>query len=253
MKDLFGAIAQVDNTWSLAAFAISAVLIVLNRTLASAAAERRRGKTAPAALSNRIVMPIVGVIVLLGVLPMLADTYIKALDIKGDDIYRVRVIALGPDGAPMTGVTLRTTVSNETTVTSQDTAVVAIARGAVPADGRITIFGDLDAAFLHGRVDLQLGEDLNPSVTIPLASARTATVTGIVQDDEGRAVAGAMVTAVGGESGVTSAAGTFTLQAGVAGGQVVRLHAEKPGYVPTDQDHPAGTEPVTLVLVRESP
>ena len=252
MKDLFGAIAQVDNSWSLAAFAISAVLLVLNRMMASADAERRRGKKAPAALSNRVAMPIVGVIVLLGVLPMLADTYLKALDIKGDDIYRVRVIALGPEGTPVPGVTLKTTVSNETTVTSQDTAVVAIPRAAVPADGRITIFGDLDSAFLHGRADIQLGDELNPSITIPLASARTATVNGLVQDEAGRAVAGATVTAVGGESIVTSAAGTFTVKAGAATGQVVRLHAEKPGYAPADQDHPAGTDPVTIVLVREA-
>jgi hypothetical protein len=252
MKDLFGAIAQVDNTWSLAAFAISAVLLVLNRVMASPDAERRRGKKAPAALSTRVAMPIVAVIVLLGVLPMLADTYLKALDITGDDIYRVRVIALGPEGTPMAGVTLKTTVSNETTVTSQDTAVVAIPRGAVPADGRITIFGDLESAFLHGRAEVQLGDELNPAVTIPLASVRTATVTGLVQDDAGRAVAGATVTAVGGESSVTSAAGTFTVKAGAAAGQVVRLHAEKSGYAPADQNHPAGTEPVTIVLAREA-
>lgn len=251
MGELAGSISNVNSTWSLAAFAIAAVLVVLNRVLASPDAEQRRGKKAPAAVSTRVAMPIVAVIVLLGVLPILADTYLKALDIKGDDIYRVRVIALGPEGTPIAGVVLKTTVSNETTVTSEDTAVVSIPRGVVPADGKVTIFGDLEAAFLHGRVDVQLGDELNPSVTLPLASARTATVTGLVQDDAGRTVGGVTVTVVGGESGMTSAAGTFTLRAGAAAGQVVRLHAEKPGYTPADQDHPAGAGPATIVLVRE--
>lgn len=252
-KDFVGSIANVNSAWSLAAFAISAVLVVLNRMVASPDAERRRGKKAPAVVSTRIALPLVAVIVLLGVLPLLADTYLKALDIKGDDIYRLRVTVLDPQGSPIDGATLRTTASNETTMTSQNTAVVAIPRGAVPADGAVSIFADLESAFLHGRTDVQLGDELNPPVTITLAAAPTAIVTGLVQDDVGRAVAGATVTVVGGESGVTSAAGTFTLKAGGAAGQVVRLHAEKLGHAPADQDHPAGTDPVTIVLPNQRP
>ena len=35
LKDLAGAIAHVNSAWSIAAFAIAAILGVLNRTLAS--------------------------------------------------------------------------------------------------------------------------------------------------------------------------------------------------------------------------
>jgi hypothetical protein len=240
VKDMVGAIAQVNSAWSIAAFAIAAILAVLNRVLASPDAVRRRGQRAPGILSNSFVWPLVGAICFLGALPILANTYLETLKIRGGEFYRVRVIVLDPQGNPVSGATLRTTASNETTVTSQDTAVVTIAKVLRPADGKVTIFADLDSAFLHGRADAQLGAELNPSVTISLKSARDATVTGLVQDDTGRAIPSAAVSVVGGESGDTSPTGSFTLKTNAAVGQIVRLHAEKPGYAAVDQDHPAG-------------
>ena len=73
----------------------------------------------------------------------------------------------------------------------------------------------------------------------------------MVQDDAGRAIAGASVTVIGGESATTLPTGSFTLKAGAARGQIVRVHAEKDGYTAVDQDHPAGREPVTIVLARQ--
>jgi hypothetical protein len=248
LKDMVGAIAQVNSAWSIAAFAIAAILGVLNRALASPDAQRRRGQRAPAILSNSFVWPIVGAICFLGALPILANTYLESLKIRGGEFYRGRVIVLDPQGHPAAGATLRTTVSNETTATSQDTAVITIPKALVPADAKVTIFADLESAFLHGRTDAQLGADLNPSITVNLRVARDATVTGLVQDDAGRAVAGASVSVVGGESGVTSATGSFLLKTNAAIGQIVRLHAEKRGYATVDQDHPAGREPVTIVI-----
>ncbi|HMJ86206.1 MAG TPA: carboxypeptidase-like regulatory domain-containing protein, partial [Vicinamibacterales bacterium] len=84
-------------------------------------------------------------------------------------------------------------------------------------------------------------------------ATRDATVAGLVQDDSGKAVAGATVSVVGGESGETSATGSFLLKTNAAAGQVVRLHAEKRGYATVDQDHPAGREPVTIILRAERP
>jgi hypothetical protein len=88
-----------------------------------------------------------------------------------------------PQGNPVPGATLRTTVSNETTATSQDTAVVTIPKALVPADGHVTVFADLESSFLHGRTDVNLGADFNPSITVNLKAARDATVAGQVQDD----------------------------------------------------------------------
>src|SRR6185436_2810273 len=120
LKDLAGAIAHVNSAWSIAAFAIAAILGALNRTLASSDAQKRRGKRAPAILSNSFVWPI------LGAIPILANTYLESLKIRGGEFYRVRVIVLDPQGNPAQGATLRTTVSNETTATSQDMAVDTI-------------------------------------------------------------------------------------------------------------------------------
>lgn len=249
MTALLEAIAHVNSAWSLAAFAIAAILFVLNRLGgAGTAGPRGRGARRSGFMSNSIVWPLVVAICFLGVLPTLANTYLESLRLRGGEFYRVRVIVVGPEGNPVSGAVLRTNASNETTETSQGTAMVTIPRASMPKDGKVSIFADLDAAFLHGRTDLQLGDDLNPAVTITAAAARDAAISGIVQDDAGHAIAGATVSVVGGESGTTSPAGAFTLKAGAAVGQTVRVHAEKDGYAAGDQDHPAGQEPVTIVL-----
>jgi hypothetical protein len=250
LKQLVGGIAQVNSVWSIAAFAIAATLGVLKAVLASPAA-RRRGQP-PSMLANSLVWPIVLVICVLGALPILANTYLESLKIRQQadvgSVYRVRVTVLDARGHPVAGARLRSTASNETTVTSQDTAVVTIPKGTLPADGKVTIFADLESAFLYGRTDVQLAGDFNPSITIGLESSRDATVTGLVEDDKGRAIAGATVNVLGGESGETAANGNFTLKTNTAIGQMVRLHVEKAGYQPVDQEHPAGREPATIVL-----
>jgi hypothetical protein len=121
----------------------------------------------------------------------------------------------------------------------------------MPADGKVRIYADLDSDFLHGSTELQLANDPNPSVSIEVKSNPDAVVTGLVEDELGAAVAGAAVSVLGGETGVTSANGSFTLKTNAAVGKQVRLHTEKAGYNPVDQDHPAGREPVTIVLVHK--
>ena len=250
-KGLLGAIAHVNSIWSIAAFAIAAVVAVLKVTVASPNGARRKGKSAPPALSHAIVWPIVTVICLLGALPIVANTFLESRRIQQQSLFRVRVTVLDPQGNPISGVTLRTTASNETTATADGAGVVTIPAGALPADRKVTIFADLESAFLHGRTNVQLADDPNPSVTIEIKSNRDAAVAGVVEDEQGRAIAAATVHVIGGDSGETSATGSFTLKANAAVGQTVRLHAEKKGYKPVDQDHPAGREPATLVLARE--
>ena len=252
-KIFLDAIAGVNTMWSMAAFAIAAILASMKAILASPAAARRRGRQAPAFLGSSLVWPVVVVICAVAALPILADTYLESRRIRQQGIYRARVTVLDPEGRPMSGATLRTTVSNETTVSAQGAGVVTIPAATLPADRKVTIFADVEAAFLHGSVDLQLGDDPNPSVTLALAASRDATVTGLVEDEAGRAIAGASVHVLGGESGRTSDIGTFVLKTNAAVGQSVRLHAEQPGYKAVDQDHPAGREPVTIVLTPDRP
>ena len=178
-------------------------------------------------MGHSIVWPSVIVICLIGALPILANTYLESQRIQQQSLIPDRVTVLDPQGNPISGVTLRTTTSNETTATADGAGVVTIPAGAMPADRKVTMFADLESAFLHGRANLQLADDPNPSVTIELKSNRDATVTGVVQDEQGRAIADATVHVVGGDSAETSATGSFTLKANAAVGQSVRLHAEK--------------------------
>ena len=250
LKIFLDAIAHINNMWSIAAFAIAAMLAVLREVLASPAAVQRRGKPAPAFFNSRLIWPMVVVILALAALPILAYTYLESQRFRQLSVYRVRVTVVDSLGHPTSSATLRTTASNETTVTEQGSGVVAIVAATVPADRKVTIYSDVEASFLHGRGDLQLGDDPNPSVTIALVASRDATVSGLVEDENGRVVEGATVQVLGGESGKTSADGAFTLKTNAAVGQTVRLHAEKPGYQAVDQDHPAGREPVLIVVAR---
>jgi len=258
-KDLLNAIAHVKTTWSLAAFAIAATLGVLRSLLATPAAVKRRGSPAPPVLESSLVWAGVIAICFMGALPILVQAYIKMqefhfeADKLNHGIYRVRVIVVDPTGNPAVGATLRTTASNETTETQQGIAIISVPKATLPADGKIRVFADLDSAFQHGHTDVELTSDFNPSVTIALDSRRDATITGLVEDDRGRAIGGVTVSVIGGESRETSINGSFELKANVALGQVVRVHAEKVGYKAVDQDQPAGRTPMTIVLAIERP
>ena len=121
-----------------------------------------------------------------------------------------------------------------------------------PKDGRLTIFGAKPAAFLKGQAKLELDEDWNPTVRVELAKDGSASVAGMVQDGQGKALAGVRVSVVGkSESMVTEDDGKFVLSISAAEGEGVLLHAEKPGYAAVTQSHLAGDEPAVLVLDAE--
>jgi hypothetical protein len=252
IKSFLEAAATVNSTWSMAAFAIAAILALFNSYLSFARQSRRNQRPAKGSSSiTSIIWGGVVVICFMGALPILANTYLESQRARMLSIFHVRVIVVDSHGVPVSGAALRTAVSNETTTTEQGVGAVAIPQASLPADGKVTIYADLPAAFLHGRADIKLAKDPNPTVTIELSGARDATATGMIQDDAGRALAGATVSVLGGESTVTAEDGSFTLKANAAAGQTIRLHAEKKGYQAVDQYHPAGTDPVTIVLPKE--
>jgi len=234
------AVGSVSGSWSLAAYAIAAVIAIFN----VAVSNRRKTPT------NSLIWGLVVIICILGLAPTVANAYLKHLESEALTVYRVRTLVLDPEHVPVSGATLRTTASNETTQTFQGIGIVAVYRATMPANGRVTIYADLDSAFLHGHTDLELAKDPNPSATIQLRANGNADVSGLVEDNAGHAVSGATVTVLGGESSLTDANGTFVVKTSAAVGQQVRLHVEKVGYHAVDQDHPAGREPVTIVLVR---
>jgi hypothetical protein len=75
----------------------------------------------------------------------------------------------------------------------------------------------------------------------------------MVVDAAGKSIAGVRVSIIGhgDEAVLTDATGGFVLPAHAADGQQVQLHAEKEGYKPANQFHPAGNEPATMGLDEE--
>ncbi len=240
LDELVKAIASVSDIWRIAAFAIAGILVALRLVLGQGGDK----KTAP----GKLLFLVASCICILGLAPILADAWLKAKPSGPPDVYRLRVIVLDPQHTPVTGATLRTAALNDTATNGQGIAELTIPRATLSADGKITIYAGLDSAGLHASKDIQLAADPNPTATIELTAARDAVVSGLVEDDQSHAIGGATVSILGGESGLTKADGTFTLKANTAVGQQVRLHAEKTGYQPVDQDHPAGRGDATIVL-----
>src|ERR1700687_1578741 len=189
MYELIKAIASVNSGWSFAAFGIAAVVVLWRTFLAD--------KSAGPVTS--IVWGAVVVICVLGVTPFAARAYMATH--PAFVVFRIRTLVLDPQGNPTSGATLRTTASNETTTTYQGIGEVSVFRGAMPTDGKITIYADLTADFLHGRADITLDKYANPSVTVQLKADGSATVVRLVEDQARHAIPDANVSVVGGESG----------------------------------------------------
>lgn len=236
MAKLFQTAAGISNQWSLAAFAIAAILYFVLK---------RRGKV-PA-----IAWACIVAIVLVGLAPILASVYIEKARLP-DPIYRVRVTVLDPQRVPVDDAKVWSSMGGEVKKVAGGWQF-DIPAASKPADGKLTVYTAVPSAFLTGSQELQLADDRNPAVAVQLAKDASATVRGIVVDGSGQAIAGARVSVVGYESEavVTQAGGNFLLPAHAASGQQVQLHAERAGYAAATQWHPAGDEPATLVLDRK--
>ena len=239
MGKLFETAAGVSNQWSLAAFAIAAILYFVLK---------RRGKV-PA-----IAWACIVAIVFVGLAPILASVYVERtrLTDQASAIYRVRVTVLNPQQMPVDDARVWSSMGGEAKKVAGGWEF-DIPGASKPADGKLTVYAAASSAFLTGRRELQLADDRNPTVTVQLAKDTSATVRGIVVDGSNKAVPGARVSVVGfePEAVVTQGGGNFLLPAHAANGQQVQLHAEKAGYAAVNQWHPAGDHPATLVLDRK--
>jgi hypothetical protein len=240
MTEWIKAAAGISNQWSLAAFAIAAILFLVLKTQAKKISPT--GWIAIAAL------------VILGVLPTLASTYLERTRIVDQNraIYHVRTIVLGPTETPVDDAKVWSSVSGEPKRIAGGWQF-DIPEGSKPRGGGLTIYASIDSAFLTGKSDVQLGEDRNPTVTIHLRADTGANLRGIIVDGSGNGVSGARVVVVGydSEAVVTGAGGSFSLPAHAANGQIVRVHVQKNGYAAANEDCPAGDSPATIVMTKK--
>ena len=232
-------IADAKTPWTVSAFAIAALVLVY--LLSS----RKSGRSARPTL-----WAIACVIFALAFIPIAADAYLQRLRIVTDAtaIYRVRVTVVDDRNTPVEEARVRVNAANESKTAPNGDAELAIPKASLPQNRTVTIFVDKDSAFQHGRKDLLLADDPNPSVIIPVLVDRTGALAGDVEDEAGHRLAGARVSIPGQPAVVTGPDGNFSIPAAAAAGQKVLLHAEKSGYGPVSQYHPAGDEPVVLVL-----
>ena len=97
-----------------------------------------------------------------------------------------------------------------------------------PADGKVTFVASVKDEVLNGKSTLILDQDYYPTATVQLVADTSATVRGVVVDEDLGAIAGATVTIDGySDAAVTDRKGNFVLAAHAGKGQVVEVHARK--------------------------
>lgn len=165
------------------------------------------------------------------------------------EIYRVRVTVINSQNVPVEDAKVWSSFGGEPKKVSGGWQF-DIPSASKPQGGQLSIFALSEGDSLTGQANVVLGNDYNPAVTVKLMQDETATVRGQVVNGKNQAIAGARVVVVGYESDVviTKENGNFELPAHAAVGQMVTLHAERLGYDPVTQRHPAGRHPATLVM-----
>jgi len=163
-------------------------------------------------------------------------------------VYRVRVTVLS-NGKPTDNAVIWSTVGGESKRVFGGYEI-DIPKSTIPISGKLTLFAEEQSAFMKGEKEISLAADFNPAIVLELTHDSSGSIRGMVRDQRGNSLAGARVSlpGYGGEGVITSASGSFVLPAHVSVGQQVEIHAEKAGYKPLDQWHPAGNESAILVL-----
>jgi len=193
---------------------------------------------------------IIGASVVMAILPLLVVVYTYKLASQ-EDLYRVRVAVLGTSGVPVEDAKVWSSFGGEPKQVAGGWQF-DIPDSSKPTGPNLRIFAE--RGFLTGSVAVALGDDRNVTAEIQLTKP-LASIRGTVIDPSGATVAGALVSVSGyGDEAVTTQEdGSFALPAHASPGEDVRLHVEHSDFLPTDQYHPAGGTPATIVLRRPEP
>jgi hypothetical protein len=184
------------------------------------------------------------------VLVLAADATIIWLTPAPLRTYHVRLTVLDPQGQPVNNAHVVTTAGSEP-LKVEGGYQIDISADKKPQDGKVQFIATEPEAFLKGEATIVLGTDINPQVTIKLASeTENVKIGGIVEDARRNGLVGAYVS-IGGKEGVTTGAGGgFSIAANAPVGKEVLLHAEKKGYKSQDQWVQAGSDNTVITLTR---
>jgi hypothetical protein len=224
VEKIFEAAAKISTGWSLAAFAMAAVLLLLWRR-----ADRRL-----------LIAGVVGIVVL-GALPIAANLFVER---PGRD-YRVRVVVLDESGSPTEDAEVWSSLGGEPKKVAGGWEFLVSGR---PNDGRITLYATEDSAFLKGSTSLLLAKDRTPTATLKMQRDTSAQVRGIVVDEHGHGLQGAQVSLIGRQAATTDKTGSFVVPAHAADGQQVELHVQTADGRAASFHVQAGDAGVTLAV-----
>lgn len=228
---------KVTTPWSLAAFAIAALVVIVSLLVIK-----------PNAATRKIMWICAAAITFLGLVPIIISMFVAP---PVASVYRIRVTVVSPEKTPVEDAKVWSTIGGEAKKVAGgwefDIPVVS-----KPATGKFTVFAEQPNAFLAGSQEIVLGVDagIATAVTVPLEKVKSARVRGHVQNEEGTTLGGARVMVAGyaSEMIVTSDNGGFELPGHAASGQHVLVHVQKDGYVSSQLSHLAGEEPLVVML-----
>jgi hypothetical protein len=187
-----------------------------------------------------------------GVFALVLVFWTRLMPAPEPGLYRVRVTVLGAQGELIEEAVVRTSVGGEMKKVEGGWEL-DIPVGILPADHRLIIYAENPSSRAQKRQELTLSTDFQPTVEIKLLEDRNTMVHGRVLDEAGNPLSEARVSIIGheAEAVLTGPSSEFILKAHAATGQMVRLRAEKKGFLPMEQDHPAGSGLATVVLERQ--
>jgi hypothetical protein len=195
--------------------------------------------------------------------------------------YRVHVTVVDPQRVPISDADVQASAGDKPKKVEGGWEF-DIPDASKPADGKVTISASRPGTSLFGQGVVVLDKALNPAIEIllregkppisksvplelpnrdssssavkpaPPSQATSVHVKGVVIDSSSQPIAGAWVNVVGYEQEriQTGANGEFDLVAHAAKGEIVQLRAQKEGYQPEPQSHPAGSISMTIILRR---
>jgi hypothetical protein len=234
LSKMFEAAARVGNEWSLGAFAFAAI-VVLALLMVRNNLPRNIAITLGA---------LAFAIVTVAAIPLVSRAYVQ-----NQGIYRLRIVVEDPGGMPINGAKLTSSFGGEPKLVEGGWQF-DIPVGNRPKNGKVTIYGRQESAFLSGKIDVDLSDDLNVVAKLRLDHDRTARILGRVVGGDGNPIPNVQISVLGyeRESISTGPLGQFNLPAHASDGQQVQLSAFKKGVGSLSQWAPAGENPITLVL-----
>jgi hypothetical protein len=234
----FDSALKVANQYSLAAYAIAALLAVV-------------GYIARTKLLQKpwLLAAVVAAVVLIVAIPVAALVYIKHAESMG--IYRISVTATDHKGVPVQHPNVHASVPAQS-YDIGSSVQLEVTPGHLSKGSTLMIYADDPDTKEQGEAKLTLGDDWAPSISVPLHPIPSE-VRGNVIDKSSMPIPEAQVSIAGyDERATTDSQGLFVIQTAVPKGDTVYLLVQKPGYVSVRQQHISGAAPATIVLETSS-